>query len=97
MLTVFWDSQGVLLAHFEKRDENVNCASYCEVLSKLRDAIRRKLPGKLARVVLLHHGNARLHTDQATQERIEELRWELLEHPPYSSDLALVTSISFVC
>lgn len=26
MLTVFWDSQGVLLAHFQKRGENVNAA-----------------------------------------------------------------------
>jgi hypothetical protein len=32
MLTVFWDSQRVLLAHFEKRGENVNSASYCEAL-----------------------------------------------------------------
>jgi histone-lysine N-methyltransferase SETMAR len=24
---------------------------------------------------------------QATQERIQELQWELLEHPPYSMDL----------
>jgi histone-lysine N-methyltransferase SETMAR len=37
---------------------------------------------------LLHHGNARLHTARATQERIRELQWELLEHPPYSPDLA---------
>jgi hypothetical protein len=28
MLTVFWDSQGVLLAHFQKRGANVNSASY---------------------------------------------------------------------
>jgi hypothetical protein len=48
MLTVFWDFRGVLLAHFQKRGENVNFASYCEVLLKLRDAIRRKLTGQLA-------------------------------------------------
>jgi hypothetical protein len=45
MLTEFWDSQGVLLNHFQKRGENLNSASYCEVLLKLRDSIRRKLPG----------------------------------------------------
>jgi hypothetical protein len=43
MLTVFWDSQGVPLAHFQKRGENVNSASYCEAVLKFRDAIRRKL------------------------------------------------------
>jgi hypothetical protein len=49
MFTVFWDSQGVLLAHFQKHSENVNSASYCEVLFKFRDAIRRKRRGQLAR------------------------------------------------
>jgi hypothetical protein len=38
MLSVCWDSQGVLLAHFQKRDETVNSASYFEVLLKLWDA-----------------------------------------------------------
>jgi hypothetical protein len=46
VLTVFWESLGVLIAHFQKRGENVNSASYGEVLLKLRDAILRKLPGK---------------------------------------------------
>jgi hypothetical protein len=41
MLAVFWNSPGVLLAHFQKRDENINSASYCEVLLKLWDGIRR--------------------------------------------------------
>jgi hypothetical protein len=45
MLIVFWYSQGVLLAHFRKRAENVNSASCCEVLLKLRDEIHRKRPG----------------------------------------------------
>jgi hypothetical protein len=71
------------LAHFQKRGENVNSTSNAEVLLKLQDAIPRKLPGQLARGALLHHDNARPHTAQATQERIQELQWELLEHPPY--------------
>jgi histone-lysine N-methyltransferase SETMAR len=92
MLTVFWDS------HIQKRGENVNSASYecCEVLLKLRDVFRGKLPGQLTRGVLLHHDNARPHTARAAQERIQELQWELLEHLPYSADLAQVTFIYLV-
>jgi hypothetical protein len=86
MLTVFWDSQGVLLAHFQKCGENVNSASYCDILLKLRDAIRRKRPGQVARGVLLYHDNARPHTDQATQKGIQELQWEFSEHQPSSRD-----------
>jgi hypothetical protein len=69
MLTVSWDSQGVLSAHFLKRGGNVDSAPYCEVL--------------------LHHDHAtRPHTARATQERIRELQWEFLAHPPYSPKLA---------
>jgi histone-lysine N-methyltransferase SETMAR len=42
----------------------------------------------VARGVLLYHDNTRLRTARAIQERIQELQWELLEHPPYSPDLA---------
>jgi hypothetical protein len=45
MLTVFCNSQGVLLSHFLKYCENLNC----EVLLKLGDAIRRKRPCQLSR------------------------------------------------
>jgi hypothetical protein len=43
MLAAFQDSQGILLAHLKNHGENVNSASYCEVLLKLQDKIRRKL------------------------------------------------------
>jgi hypothetical protein len=62
VLTVFCDSQVILLAHFQKRGENMNSAMYCKVLLKLLDAIRRKHPGQLARGILLHRDNARPHT-----------------------------------
>ncbi|BFZ13360.1 hypothetical protein BsWGS_16399 [Bradybaena similaris] len=88
MLTVFWDCQGVLLTNFKKKGDNVNSESYCEVLSVLRDAIRRKRPGLLTRGVLLLHDNARPHTARLTQEKIKNLGWKILEHPPYSPDLA---------
>jgi hypothetical protein len=90
MHTVFWDSQGVLLVHFQKCVENVNSATYREVLLKLRDTIRGKPPGQVARGVLLQHDNARLHTARTNQEIIpKELQWGLLEHSPYSLDLVL--------
>jgi hypothetical protein len=68
---MFWDFQRELLAHFQEHGENVNSASYCEVLLELQDAIRRKPPGQLARGVLLHHDNTRTHTASATRERIQ--------------------------
>lgn len=88
MLTVFWDHQGVLLTNFQKKDDRVNSLSYCKLLVKLRSTIRRKRPGLLTRGVILLHDNARPHTALLTREKIQKFGWELLDHPPYSPDLA---------
>jgi hypothetical protein len=61
MLTMFWDSRGVLLIHFQKHGGNVNSASCCEVLFKVQNAFRRKHSGQLARRILLHHDSVRPH------------------------------------
>ncbi|QQP31396.1 Mariner transposase, partial [Caligus rogercresseyi] len=41
-----------------------------------------------AQKVLFHQDNARVHTCVVSMAKFYELRYELLPHPPYSSDLA---------
>ena len=36
----------------------------------------------------LLHDNARPHTAKKTREKLTELNWNVLSHPPYSPDLA---------
>ncbi|GFV83107.1 histone-lysine N-methyltransferase SETMAR [Trichonephila clavipes] len=43
----------------------------------------------LSKGVLLLHDNARPHTSRTTWELIESFGWEVLDHVPYSPDLAL--------
>ncbi|GBM21097.1 Mariner Mos1 transposase [Araneus ventricosus] len=88
MLTVCWDCKGAILAEFRKRGETVNTQSYYDLLFKLRTAIRRKRPGLLHRGVLLHHDNAKPHTADLTRDTIANFGWSVLQHPPYSPDLA---------
>jgi len=88
MLTVFWDCQGVLLTEFQQRGHTVTSASYCTILTKLRAAIRRKRPGLLTKGVLLLHDNARPHSANQTTATLRSFKWEVLQHPPYSPDLA---------
>ena len=56
-------------------------------MKELRQAIKRERRGKLSRVVLLQHDNARPHVSSMTVAAIRELGLEYLSHPPYSPDL----------
>ena len=38
--------------------------------------------------VILHHDNATIHTYLAIRQNLLRLGWEVMLHPPYSSDLA---------
>jgi transposase len=39
--------------------------------------------------VVLIHDNAHAHTVACTWAPLKHFKWELFDHPPYSSDLAL--------
>jgi len=88
MATVFWDAQGVLLVDFTPHGQTVNAARYCQTLNKLRDAVRRKRPGLLSKRPIMLHDNATPHTAAVTRQWFDRYRWEVLEHPPHSPDLA---------
>ncbi|UYV64686.1 hypothetical protein LAZ67_3001662 [Cordylochernes scorpioides] len=88
VMATFWDCKGVLLVDYLPPNTTVNAARYCEVLTKLRAAIKRKRPGLLSRKVLLVHDNARPHAARTTQTLLESFKLEIFIHPPYSPDLA---------
>ena len=89
MLSVFWDSQGPILKIYQECGTTVTSATYCDMLQrKLRPAIRSKRRGKLSKEILLLHNNARPQTAAHTFETLKQLKWEAMEHPAYSLDLA---------
>lgn len=88
MATVFWDKGGILLIEWLPQGRMINSEYYCEVLRNLREAIKNKRRGKLARGVLLQQDNARPHTSAQTMAVIRELGFTVLPHPPYFPDLA---------
>ncbi|GFW37370.1 histone-lysine N-methyltransferase SETMAR [Trichonephila clavipes] len=68
--------------------QTLNLDIYCQQLDRLKLATDQKWP-ELAnrRGVVFHQDNATLHTSVVTCQKLWELGWEVLMHPPYSSDL----------
>ena len=50
--------------------------------------LKKNEGGKLAAGVLLLHDNAPVHKSRVAQAAIRECKFEQLNHPPYSLDLA---------
>lgn len=55
---------------------------------QLRPKNRRKKAAHGEKKVLFHHDNAPAHTSMETMVKLDELRYELVDHPTYSPDLA---------
>jgi hypothetical protein len=74
MLTVFWDSQGLILEHYLERGTTVTSVKYCDMLiNELRPAICTKRRGRLSHGVDLLHDNARPHTAAHAVNTLQQL------------------------
>lgn len=86
MLCIWWDIHGPLHWELLPRNMTINSEVYCSQLERLADAIRTKRP-QLKKVRFLHD-NARPHVAKLTRQKLLDLGWEILPHPPYSPDIA---------
>ena len=77
LLVAFWNSCGIILAHFMPKGQTVTARYYSEVILKKRKL--KKLHSRLAQKNVLLHDNAL------------SFKWPLLFYTPYSSDLALLS------
>lgn len=89
MLCIWWDWKGVIYYELLPQGQTLNSIKYCSQLDRLKAAIHEKRPSLANRNdVIFHQDNARPHVSLMTQQKIAELGWEQLSHPPYSPDLA---------
>ena len=61
---------------------------YPHLLRQLREQYKVKRRGKLSRGVTFHQDNAPVHKSAIAISAIYHCGFELMEHPPYSPDLA---------
>ncbi|UYV72345.1 hypothetical protein LAZ67_9002716 [Cordylochernes scorpioides] len=88
MLSVFWDSEGVILLDFLNKGQTITGDYYSNLVKQLREAIKEKRRGKLSRKIVYHQDNAPSHRSLQAMATIYDSGFELLPHAPYSPDLA---------
>lgn len=86
MLCVWWDVKGVILYELLPSGTTVNTDVYTGQLDRLDQAIKAKRQ-EIDKVHFLHD-NAPAHRSRKSTQKLLELNWAVLTHPPYSPDLA---------
>ena len=89
LLCVWWDWQGIIHYELLPYGQTLNSDMYCQQLDRLNAALMQKRPSLINRGrIVFHQDNARPHTSLVTRQKLREIGWEVLLHPPYSPDLA---------
>lgn len=88
LASIFWDKDGIILTDYLEQGGSITGAYYTELLTKLRNKIVEKRRGKLSKGVLFLQDNAPAHKSLIALQKINEMCFELIDHPPYSPDLA---------
>ncbi|UYV71407.1 hypothetical protein LAZ67_8003034 [Cordylochernes scorpioides] len=89
MVSVFWDSDGILLLDFLNKGQTITGNYYANLVKQLREAIKERKRGKLSRKIVYHQDNAPSHRSLQAMTAIYDSGFEFLPHAPYSPDLAL--------
>ncbi|UYV84200.1 hypothetical protein LAZ67_X001501 [Cordylochernes scorpioides] len=88
MVSVFWNSEGVLLLDFLNKGQTIIDNHYAILVKQLREAIKEKRTGRLSRKIVYHQDNAPSHRSLQAMAAIYDSGFELLTHAPYSPDIA---------
>ena len=89
MLCIWWDWKGVPYYELSPENQTINSNKYCSQLDQLKAALDEKRPELVNRkCIIFHQDNTRLHVSLMTRQKLLQFVWEVLIHPPYSSDIA---------
>ncbi|KAA5582499.1 hypothetical protein F3H14_37350, partial [Pseudomonas aeruginosa] len=88
MASVFWDADGILMIVYLPKGQTINGEYYANLLDNFHQCIQQKRPGLAKKKNIFHQYNARVHTCVKAMAKINELKYDLLSHPPYSPDIA---------
>jgi histone-lysine N-methyltransferase SETMAR len=87
-LVRFFDHKGIVHYEFISKGQMVNQQCYLEVLTRLRESVRRKRLELWPHKWLLHNDSAPAHDALRVREFLAKKPITKMDHPPFSSDLA---------
>jgi len=85
---LFSDIQAIVMSEWVPSGQTVNQQFYIKVLSKLSERVRRKRPELWRNGWILHQDNTPAHNALSVKQFLANKNISVLEHPPYSPDLA---------
>jgi histone-lysine N-methyltransferase SETMAR len=88
MAFVFWDAEGILFIDYLEKGKTITGEYYSNPLTRRDKKIREKRPGLQKKKIIFHQDNASVHKNVLAVGKLKDLHYELLEHLPYSPDLA---------
>lgn len=84
MLTIFWDSTGLILIDFLPNGTTITGEYYSTLVREMR---KKRRKSRVSELYFLHD-NAPVHTARVTSSTLDCSGMVVLQHPPYSPDLA---------
>ena len=89
LYSIFFDAYGPVAQIPVPKGGKINGDFYSsKCLREVEDFYKTRRPSTGARGIKLLHDNARPHVSKLTRQTIDEIGFEVLEHPPYSPDLS---------
>jgi len=89
MITVWWSMAGIIHFKFLNAGETVTALKYKAEIEVMHQKLRQMQPALVNRKgPILLHDNARPHVSLIVANKLAELNYEVLPHPPYSPDIS---------
>jgi len=88
MASVFWDAEGILFIDYLEKGKTITGEYYSNLLTRLDKKICEERPSLQKKKIIFHQDNAPAHKSVLAMGNLRDLHHDLLEHLPYSPDLA---------
>ena len=88
MVLAFFDKRGLIYTNYVPRGTMVNANYIMDALGKFLKIFKKKRPEVASQEWFFHWDNAPVHTAAVVKDWMAAKQLQVIEHPPYSPDLA---------